>query len=345
MNYGGTVTSTPLDWTLAQNTAARLARPGPKVPREQRQELVKQLRETAARSVDIVADTSLLPPANEAEVKVLDRSSWGRSAVSGVEAMIGPAMPSAGNASKLAALEVGGLFAVLSSRVLGQYDAWAGEAAGRLSLVAPNILATEQAIKADPTAFRTWVCMHEQTHAAQFHTAPWLHKYMAGKSRSLVASIMARQGARDRLATVLHGLVEWIRSEEAPTVLELAATEDELEVFDEITAVMSILEGHADVIMDDVGEDVVPGVERIRRAFNARREGSGVPRTRWDRILRKLLGLDEKIAQYREGADFVRAVEAQVGRTGFNAVWENYGNMPTLIELRNPQQWVDRVHG
>ena len=62
---------------------------------------------------------------------------------------------------------------------------------------------------------------------------------------------------------------------------------------------MSLLEGHADVVMDRVGPEVIPTVAAIRDKFTVRRQGQG-----FDKVIRKLLGLDAKMRQYRDGAVF-----------------------------------------
>ena len=104
---------------------------------------------------------------------------------------------------------------------------------------------------------------------------------------------------------------------------------------------MSLLEGHADVVMDEVGPQVIPTVGAIRERFTARRAGSGG----LDRMLRRLLGLDAKMRQYRDGAGFVRGVTASVGTEGFNAVWTSPDTLPLPEEITDPAAWVRRVHG
>lgn len=340
------MTTTPLDWKLAQDTAARLARPGPKASLMERRELIADLRRSASDAVAVVADTTELAPANEAQVLVLDRANWSRSVIAGLSTMIGPAVPkTTPGTARGAGFEVGALVAILASRVLGQYDPWAGTEPGRLSLVAPNVLAAEKALDANPQAFRMWVCLHEQTHVTQFANAPWLSEYISTSAQELTSSLMNREAARERLSTLLHGLVESLRDPKSPSLLEVTASDAELEMLDRITAVMSLLEGHADVIMDDVGEEIVPGVTAIRKAFDQRRAGKSKDRKNtWDKIVRRILGLDTKIAQYREGAHFVRSVEKSVGRAGLNRVWESAEMLPTIEELRQPERWVARVH-
>ena len=116
------------------------------------------------------------------------------------------------------------------------------------------------------------------------------------------------------------------------------------EVFEEVGAVMALLEGHADVAMDEVGPRVVPSVRTIRKAFEARRD-EAAKATGVDRVLRRLLGLDAKLAQYRDGAAFVRAVREDVGLDGLNAVWTSAEHLPTPQEIADPRAWVRRVHG
>ena len=107
------------------------------------------------------------------------------------------------------------------------------------------------------------------------------------------------------------------------------------------TAVMALLEGHADVVMDEVGPQIVPSVATIRARFDKRRAGiSGL-----DLIIRRLLGLEAKMAQYRDGAAFVRQVTDRIGRDGFNAVWTSPETLPSATEIHDPDRWIARVHG
>jgi putative hydrolase len=93
--------------------------------------------------------------------------------------------------------------------------------------------------------------------------------------------------------------------------------------------------------MDDVGPDVVPTVATIRRRFSARRDNAiGL-----SRVLRRLLGLEAKMRQYRDGAAFVRGVQDAVGIEGFNAVWTSPQMLPSPAEIGDPGAWVSRVHG
>lgn len=126
-----------------------------------------------------------------------------------------------------------------------------------------------------------------------------------------------------------------------PGLLEVVLGEDQREVLLGAVAIMSLLEGHADVVMDEVGPRAIPTVRAIRKAFDARRE----ERTVLTVLLRRLLGMDAKLAQYRDGAAFVRAVTERVGHEGLNAVWSGPEALPSPEEITDPASWIARVHG
>ena len=190
--------------------------------------------------------------------------------------------------------------------------------------------------------FRLWVCLHEQTHAVQFAAAPWLAGHLAEHIAAMGARLAEPEDGSERLRAALDALIDVIRQRTAGAdLLHSLLSEDEQRELDRVIAVMSLLEGHADVVMDGVGPSVIGSVKRIRKQFTARRGGT----SSLDRLLRRLLGLEAKMAQYRDGAAFVRAVVDKVGMDDFNAVWAEPANLPSKLEIHEPQAWVSRIHG
>ena len=368
--YGGRVTTSSggtqaidelVDWDLAVRAATRLARPGPAVSRAQAHEAVAELRACAVASTPHVgAATGLAVPAGEG-VLVVDRTGWAAANVAAFRSLLGPPAAAAARrrnrplspvatavGARVTGAEVGSLLAYLSSRVLGQYDIFGEPSAagppGRLLLVAPNVLHVERELAVDPADFRMWVCLHEETHRVQFMANPWLRGHLVGRSRALVGDLMEEPSAVvNRLTATLKDLPELLRSGQASGtgLLELIQTPEQRQVLAELTAIMSLLEGHADVVMDDVGPQVVPTVGEIRRRFTRRRAGQGA----LDQLLRRLLGLEAKMRQYADGAVFVRAVVDKVGMDGFNRVWTSPETLPLPTEISDPAAWVRRVHG
>jgi coenzyme F420 biosynthesis associated uncharacterized protein len=242
--------------------------------------------------------------------------------------------------SKVTGAETGALMGFVASKVLGQFDiAPAGEPS--LLLVAPNIVSAERELQVDPSDFRLWVCLHEETHRVQFTAVPWLREHLINRVRALVVDLVPDPEAlQQRLQTAAKAIPSVLR-EGSGGLTDLVGTPDQRAELANITAVMSLLEGHADVVMDDVGPRIVPSVDEIRRKFDARRKGA----VGLDRLVRRLIGLEAKMRQYRDGAAYVRAVQDKVGIDGFNAVWSAPDNLPTAAEIYAPETWVSRVHG
>jgi len=170
----------------------------------------------------------------------------------------------------------------------------------------------------------------------QFTAVPWLADHILSEMHAIADSLEPTSFLEDgvgRLAEAIKG------GKNGGSIVDLVSSPEQKAIIDRVTGVMSLLEGHADVVMDGVGPSVIPTVADIRRRFNKRRKGVGV----LDRFLRRSLGLDAKMAQYRDGAKFVRAVVDKAGMTEFNAVWESPENLPSKAEIADPTAWISRV--
>jgi coenzyme F420 biosynthesis associated uncharacterized protein len=352
---GGPRGSELVDWSFAAAAGRRIVPPGPKVTRDELHDLVAELRTAASQAREPVATTSgLHAPADAAAPLVVDRGGWIEANVSSMQALVGPvldsvvsrrqtAKPVSENAQRwggaVTGTEVAGLLAWVSTKVLGQYDLAPGRTP-RLLLVAPNVLNVERELELVPSDFRLWVCLHEETHRVQFTAVPWLREHLIAAARDLGDNLLPEpEEMGQRLAQIVSSLPGVLRGE--TDITQVLATPEQREKLARVTAVMSLLEGHADVVMDDVGPKVVPSVKAIRSRFNERRKGAGSV----DKVLRRLLGLEAKMRQYRDGAVFVREVTRRVGRDGFNAVWTSPETLPRPAEIPEPAAWVRRVHG
>jgi len=350
-----------IDWKVALATASRLARPGPDLGAAEVAVVVAELREAAARAEAPVRDYTRLQATGAlgapSPVLVVDRPRWVEANLGTFRLLTDPIsrklteagrVPTAGWSKsvgeKVSGAQVGAVLSFVSSKVLGQFDPfWTGPGGegGRLLLVAPNIVAAERQLDVDPHDFRLWVCLHEETHRVQFTAVPWLREHMRSLIDELVdATELDDQAVGAVMEQLVGQVVKAIRGEGDASLSSVFQNERQRDLVDQMTGVMSLLEGHADVVMDGVGPQVVPSVAEIRRKFQRRRQGSGG----LDRIVRKLLGLDAKAQQYRDGAVFVRQVVDAVGIEGFNAVWSGPDHLPSKAEILEPASWLARVH-
>lgn len=348
-----------VDWDFAAASAGRLVQAGPSVSRIEIKDAVTQLRHCAAAAVDPVAQTSRMSAPDGAPVPlIVDRAGWIRANATSLEAMMSPVLEELLNRREregagddppselgrrvggmVSGAEVAGLLSWVSTKVLGQYDLAPG-GTPRLLLVAPNIMTAERELGVDVRDFRLWVCVHEETHRVQFTSVPWLRDHITSSAQALSTSLVpAPEQMSDRLGQLISGLPAVLTGK--TDITTLLASPAQREQLADLTAVMSLLEGHADVVMDEVGPLVIPSVAQIREKFTQRRRGAGAI----DVLLRRLLGMEAKMRQYRDGAAFVRAVTEQVGTDGFNQVWQSPQTLPRGSEIADPGAWIARVHG
>jgi coenzyme F420 biosynthesis associated uncharacterized protein len=315
---------------------------------------VGAIRAAASRAHAPVAETSRLStPDGAPEALVIDRPTWIAMNADSMSAMLNPAFeqivstrgsaPSGVGAAiggKVTGAEAGALLAFMSSKVLGQYDLAPGGTPALL-LVAPNLVQTQRELDVDAEDFRAWVCMHEETHRVQFTAVPWLRDHMIAEARQLATDMAPDPERIQELTKRLTEKLPELFSSGSGGLTDLVTTPEQRAKLAELTAVMSLLEGHADVVMDDVGPTHIPSVAQIRAKFTERRKGAGAV----DKMLRRLLGLEAKMRQYKDGAAFVRGVQDKVGVDGFNAIWTSPDTLPKPLEITDPAAWVTRVHG
>src|SRR3978361_1650726 len=343
-----------VDWDLAVRVGSRLVGEGPQVSRGEAVEAVEELRAGAERSSPPVGQSpGLVTSDRTAPVLVVDRPGWVQANADGFATVIAPLidklqekkgapgpLPDA-IGSRITGVELGAMLGFLGSKVLGQFDPFherPGEQ-GRLLLVAPNIVHVERELGADPHDFRLWVCLHEETHRVQFTAVPWMTDPLRSEMDAIIGSVQTNPG--ELVRDLGQKIADLVSGKTDGSLLDLLGTPEQKEIIERVTGVMSLLEGHADGVMDGVGPEVIPSVAEIRRKFTQRRKGVGG----LDRLLRRLLGLDQKMAQYRDGAVFVRAAVDKVGMEGFNAVWATPENLPSKTEILDPALWIARVHG
>jgi coenzyme F420 biosynthesis associated uncharacterized protein len=342
-----------VDWDLAAATAGALGKSGPKVTLDEAAEVVADLRRlTDEAEGHVQAFSGMRARVDHPPVRVVDRRDWAAVNIEGLRQVITPlASRLAGKkqpgafadmiGSRLTGVQAGTVFAYLSGKVLGQYEVFSADP-GQLLLVAPNIVEVERRIGATSRDFRLWVCLHEVTHRVQFTAVPWLRSHFLGEVSAFVDASTVDGQLSERLRRGLSAMADAVRdSESRASVLDLVQTPAQRAVLDRLTAVMTLLEGHAEFVMDGVGPEVIPSVTEIRARFNRRREGA----TPFERVIRKLLGIDVKLRQYAEGRTFVQQVVDRVGIDGLNRIWDSPLTLPLLSDLTDPDAWVARVHG
>lgn len=235
-----------------------------------------------------------------------------------------------------------------------------GVAPPHLLLVAPNVLAVRRQMDLDMLDLPAWVCLHEMTHAVQLAAAPWLGPYLSDSMRMVIGAVVeAAYGGADGARSAGGGSQQELGSRpRRGRAVRLAAragrgrvleglmnVTDRAEVAS-LAAALTFLEGHAEVVLDDVHPNRMPSVHRLRAVLSRSRAadgGIGPGPGLGSLLLHRLMGLEAKEAQYADGAAFVRSVVTRIGHEGLNAVWADPELLPTPAELARPDVWVRRV--
>jgi coenzyme F420 biosynthesis associated uncharacterized protein len=345
-----------VDWRRAEQIAvSRLNRAAGGLTKAELRATEQAYAETMAKVVPLLEKQLELPlPGVVERHAVVDRAGWAKANLVTFEHLIGRLerqlrMPTGpGFASGVARLanrfmttqQVGFLVGYLGTRVLGQYDIaiLSAEAKpGRLLFVEENIRLTAASLGVPLDEFRTWICLHETTHAFEFEANEWLRPYLAERLEKQLAGVLdqARSLQNDGVGSFLRRL-----GESRGNPLTALLTAEQRQLFRETQAVMSLLEGFSDWVMDEVGEQILPNVRQIRQRFEQRR----AQRQRGlDWVIARLTGLDLKLEQYRRGERFVSGVAAVGGRAAVGLLWQGAWALPTERELAHPEAWVQRV--
>ncbi|OBA96091.1 hydrolase [Mycobacteriaceae bacterium 1482268.1] len=336
-----------VDWGFAATVGAKLAKPGPAATDYTRRQVIEQLSSASLRAEMPVRDvTGLNEGAEVPEARIIDRAEWVRAASVSMRTMTGGDNGDKPNfiTGRITGAQTGAVLAFISSGILGQYDPFAANG-GELLLVYPNVIAVERQLRVTPADFRLWVCLHEVTHRVQFRANPWLAGYM-----SSALAVLTEESGED-VTEVINRLAGFVRDRRNGVaaepnsagvlgVLRAVQSEPQQRALDQLLVLGTLLEGHADHVMDAVGPAVVPSVATIRRRFDERRSRKQPP---LQRLLRALLGIDAKMSQYTRGKAFVDHVVERVGMARFNAIWSGAETLPLPTEIEEPQRWIDRV--
>jgi coenzyme F420 biosynthesis associated uncharacterized protein len=336
-----------IDWTVARTLATTVAG-SPSAPN------LPGLDAAASESSALVSDyTGLRSSRPLPAPEPVSRAEWIEANLESMKLVLDPVVeratdslgplkgPAGGVLGLVLGAEVGVLCGLLAQRVLGQYEfalLAPDPVRTRLLFVAPNLADAAGQLDAEPEELVRWVTLHETTHALQFGGVPWLRGHLAGLMEELLASVKLDPSGLTRLPdlTDLQRLVDTVRED---GITALVASPEQRDALDRIQATMAVVEGHAEHVMDAVGEEILPNLPALREGLERRRDSQS---PLW-RVLEKLLGLDLKMRQYRQGKAFCDAVVEKGGMAGLNQVWSGPDALPTLLELEAPDAWLERV--
>jgi coenzyme F420 biosynthesis associated uncharacterized protein len=340
------------DWDAALAVGRRVAGPGVRVLPADRARMREDFAELVPEAEALVADLAMLDPGGfRSRAWVMGRGEWIRANLQGLQRMLEPLagrilakQPGGRGTIRRAALgaQAGALLGYVSRRVLGQYDAFLPpDDEGLLYFVGPNVADVERRFALPTLDFRRWIAIHEVTHRVQFGSAPWLRSHIREQVDRYLGTISLDS---KELGQQLRRAIDEARSgadAHGMGALFLLLSPEQREIVRHVQGVMSLLEGHASFVMNEVGKDHVAELPRMRRVLAERRRRAGS----LERSFQRAIGFDKKLEQYDAGERFVRQVVASAGIGGLNRVWLAPEALPAVEEIAEPERWLARVAG
>ncbi len=339
-----------VDWHTAAEVGRRLGGTGPSLAAIDRARLREDLAETVPHAESLVCEfTGLSANGFRSRPWVMSRGEWVRANLQGLQRLLEPLavriLADRQHRSqvrrKALGAQIGAIMGYVSRKVLGQYDVFLPpDDEGLIYFIGPNLAETERRFGFSGHDFRLWVALHEVTHRLQFGGTPWLRGYLSRLVDEYFATVQldTRQVIEQlkRAAEEARAGAEW----RGVGALFLLMTPEQRELFHRMQAMMSLLEGHASYVMNTVAVGRIRDLERMRRGLRERRRSRGV-----EQAFQRAIGFDSKVRQYDAGELFVRSAVERAGMEGFNLVWKEEANLPTIEEIANPDRWVTRVAG
>ncbi len=345
-----------IDWDAAKSLAVRMNQQEPLLA-DERERLDVYYRSLVDRCFPIVqAYTGIELSGTSERTFTFDRVDWIGANIEAFKHLLDPierlvaAQRAKGNNAfsglnrRLASAEVGLLLGYLARRVLGQYDlALLGREpveGGKLYYVEPNIRQIEATLGLPRNDFRMWLALHETTHAFEFEGNPWVPQYFNGLLNRYLGTV---QHDAQLLTSGLGGLrtiVDRTRNRDANSSwVEAVMTREQRDIFGQLQALMCMVEGYSNHVMNAVGRDLLPTYDTISRRFEQRK----TRKSPTDELFGRVTGLKLKMEQYRLGEEFIDAIVAARSHDVARRVWDGPELLPTMAEIRNPSAWLSRI--
>jgi putative hydrolase len=107
----------------------------------------------------------------------------------------------------------------------------------------------------------------------------------------------------------------------------------------QLEAVVAVIEGWVDHLLDEVGGQLLSEYQRVTEALRRRRVQAG-PQTRF---VEQLLGLEMSQSTFDRGARFVDGVVQRSDRDTLRLLWSSAEHLPTAAEIDAPGLWMARM--
>lgn len=335
-----------IDAGMAARFAARLASVAPLDRSYLLDGVQESLEKLVVEALPLVEEETGFVTPGDCLPRVVTRAEWASANVEGLmtlmkpllervdrrmgDGALGPALKS--TYRQALGAQLGMVLGFISRRVLGQYDVLA-PSGDEVLFVGSNLVEMEHRHGFVPRDFRMWVVLHELTHRAQFESNRWLRTHFLESVGEFISSMQLD------LPTFLRRLREVGSGSllSGPPALALM-DEEQRKIFQRLQALMTVIEGHGNFIMDRVGARIIPSQPRIRSTLRAQSASAGPIA----RVIYRLLGLELKRRQYEDGQRFFLAIMEGAGPGTVGGCFESPESLPTHEEIEDPSLYLAR---
>lgn len=245
----------------------------------------------------------------------------------------------------LLGMTAGSLVGHLSRLNFGTYDLPLPRPVGGSIMVIPGTITEfEKEWDLDGDALRLALCVHELTFHAVLgipHVRARLDDLLAAFSagfRPDPDALERRLGELDPSSP--DGLAAFQQILGDPEILVGAGSSPiQQERRTQIDALVAVIIGYVDQVMDTIGGHLIESYPRISEALRRRR----VTESDADRFTARLFGLELGQDLCDRGTAFAGGVIERAGADALNRLWAVPGNLPTVAEIDAPGLWLARI--
>lgn len=242
----------------------------------------------------------------------------------------------------LLGVQAGSMIGYLGQHALGRYDLpLPTDDDPSLAFVVPNLVAFEEAWSLERKDLRFAVALHEVVHAAE-RSVPWVRERLVRLAIEYVSAYEVDSPAFEQQfgeidpndPSSFAGIAE-----HPEALLGAMQSERQPEILARVQGLTMMLEGYADVVVERLGDRLLPDFARIHEALQRHH----LERGEAERFIEQLLGLRLDREHYERGEAFCRGVIERAGLEGLNRLWESERMLPTPNEIDAPGLWLARI--
>lgn len=237
-------------------------------------------------------------------------------------------------------LQAGSMVGHLASRSLGQYDLPIPRPpADELVLIDRNVRDFGQEWSLPLDDLRLWICLSDVTMHAVIgvpHVRERLWSLLDRHVSSFAIDTSSIEQAFESIDPMDPDALQQALGDPS-ALLGAIQSETKNALLPELSALVAVVVGYVDHVMDSAGESLIGSYSMITEALHRRR----VEATAADSFVDNLLGIAVGREQYERGEEFVRGVLERGG--DLNRLFMSADDLPTPNEVDAPGLWLARI--